>query len=243
MPAEALILIVAGFFAGAVNAIAGGGSLLTLGALLFLGTPLVVANATGTLALLPGYMLASWRMRRDFARPAGFSPVLIVSVVLVGAACGALLLTALPERIFGELLPFLLLFASILLLLSGREWAMVRLPAVFGGCLMMLCCMYGGYFNGGLGFVLLAVFALMGMHDLQSMNALKNVISMLLTLVAVLIYWRAGALDIGAALWLGAGAGVGAYASAAISYRIPEQLLRGAVALLGGALGVLLLSR
>lgn len=241
MPAEALILLVSGFFAGAVNAIAGGGSLLTLGGLLFLGVPLVVANATGTLALLPGYMLASWRMRRDVCWPAGFSPVLTIAIVVVGAVAGALLLTALPEAVFGALLPFLLLFASMLLLLSGSGRAMPRLPVAFAACLLMLCCVYGGYFNGGLGFVLLAVLALMGMGDLQSMNALKNVISMLLTLVAVCVYWRAGVLDAGAALWLGVGAGLGAYAAAALSYRIPAQLLRAVIALFGLALSLFLL--
>ena len=240
---EPLILIIAGFFAGAINAVAGGGSVLTLSALVLLGLPLVVANASGTLALLPGYVLACWRMRRDLAWPQSLSARWVIALVVLGSVTGAVLLTALPASVFSALLPFLLLFASALFLLSGRERGLPVLPAAVGGALLLLCCVYGGYFNGGLGFVLLAVLALLGMTDLQAMNALKNAISLVLTLLAVVIYWRAGVLDVGVALWMGFAAAVGAYLAAALSYRLPTALLRGGVALLGVSLGLFLLLR
>lgn len=235
--------MLAGFFAGAINAVAGGGSVLTLAALLFVGLPLVVANASGTLALLPGYALASWRMRGDLAWPDSLPPRWMLALVVFGAVLGALLLTELPAAVFAALLPFLLLIASALFLLSGRENSLPVLPAAIGGFLLWLTCVYGGYFNGGLGFVLLAVFALLGMADLQAMNGLKNIVSLLLTSVAVLMYWRADVLDVDAALWMGLAAGAGAYVAAALSYRVSPAILRAGVAFVGISLSLFLFLR
>lgn len=168
--ADILLLLAAAFVAGALNAVAGGGSFLTLPALVFTGVPPVVANATGTVALLPGYLAGAWGFREDTAPPPGLSMRLLVALSLAGGAAGAALLLVTPEATFRRVVPWLLLAATALF--AFGPWLRQRLaggaPSPFKAVAGLLAvAAYGGYFNGGLGILLLALFGLLGQTSLH----------------------------------------------------------------------------
>jgi hypothetical protein len=192
---ETTLLLTAAFIAGALNAVAGGGSFLTLPALVFTGVPPVVANATGTVALLPGYMAGAWGFREDTAPPPGLSMRLLVVLSLIGGAAGAGLLLVTPDATFRRVVPWLLLAATALF--AFGPWLRQKLaggtPSTAKATAGVLAvAAYGGYFNGGLGILLLALFGLLGQTNLNAMNGLKNWVSALLTAIAVAIYAAGG---------------------------------------------------
>jgi len=224
---DALLLVIAGLLAGALNAVAGGGSFFTLPALVALGLPPLMANASGTAALLPGYMASAWRFRGDIRMPGDLSLWGLLLIVLVGAVSGALLLLLSSEQLFSTLVPWLMLLASVIFALSPRLLKnRATAPTWLAALTLLLVCAYGGYFNGGVGIVLLAAFGLLGQHDLHGMNGLKNVVSALLTLVAVGVYAAAGLLVWKPLLLMALAALMGGYVGAALAYRLPTGPLR-----------------
>ncbi|HSW14721.1 MAG TPA: sulfite exporter TauE/SafE family protein [Solimonas sp.] len=236
-PAEAGLLAGAAFLAGALNAVAGGGSFLTLPALMAVGVPPVMANASGTVALLPGYFSASWASRHELRPPQGLSLRSLVLLALAGGATGAALLLRTPDRLFAGLAPLLLLAATLLFALQpwlGRQLQGRRaLPAAAAAGLLFAVCVYGGYFNGGLGILLLAALALLGLRELHAANALKNLVSGLLTAIAVALYAAGGVVAWGPSLWMLLFAALGGYAGARLARRIPPPWLRGFIVLIG----------
>ncbi len=227
MITDALLLVIAGLLAGALNAVAGGGSFFTLPALVALGLPPLMANASGTAALLPGYMASAWRFRGDIRMPGDLSLWGLLLIVLVGAVSGALLLLLSSEQLFSTLVPWLMLLASVIFALSPRLLKnRATAPTWLAALTLLLVCAYGGYFNGGVGIVLLAAFGLLGQHDLHGMNGLKNVVSALLTLVAVGVYAAAGLLVWKPLLLMALAALMGGYVGAALAYRLPTGPLR-----------------
>lgn len=191
---ETLIVVIAGFLGGAMNAIAGGGSFITLPALLLIGINPVSANATGTVALLPGYIASAWRYRRDIEYPASLSFSAIILLSLLGGAIGATLLLITSEKVFETLIPWLLLIATLVFMFgsklisspSDRKLFKVHVSVIF---LLITACIYGGYFNGGLGIVLLAILSLMQVTNFQAMNGLKSVISAVITCIGTVVYF------------------------------------------------------
>jgi len=158
---DTTLLLTAAFVAGALNAVAGGGSFLTLPALVFTGVPPVVANATGTVALLPGYMAGAWGFREDTAPPPGLSMRLLVVLSLIGGAAGAALLLVTPDATFRRVVPWLLLAATALFAFGPQLRRMLAggKPSTAKATVGVLAvAAYGGYFNGGLGILLLALF-------------------------------------------------------------------------------------
>ncbi|CAN7253857.1 sulfite exporter TauE/SafE family protein [Acidovorax sp. LjRoot66] len=233
---ETALLLTAAFVAGALNAVAGGGSFLTLPALVFTGMPPVVANATGTVALLPGYLAGAWGFREDTAPPPGLSMRLLVALSLAGGAAGAALLLVTPEATFRRVVPWLLLAATALF--AFGPWLRQRLaggvpstPKAVAGVLAVAA--YGGYFNGGLGILLLALFGLLGQTNLHAMNGLKNWVSALLTAMAVAIYAAGGVVLWPQALVMMLAATAGGYGGARLARRIPAQWLRGGIVATG----------
>ena len=227
MITDALLLVVAGLLAGALNAVAGGGSFFTLPALVALGLPPLMANASGTAALLPGDMASAWRFRGDIRMPGDLSLWGLLLLVLVGAVSGALLLLLSSEQLFSTLVPWLMLLASVIFALSPRLLKnRATAPTWLAALTLLLVCAYGGYFNGGVGIVLLAAFGLLGQHDLHGMNGLKNAVSALLTLVAVGVYAAAGLLVWKPLLLMALAALMGGYVGAALAYRLPAGPLR-----------------
>lgn len=233
MPVDQIVLLLAAAFAaGALNAAAGGGSFLTLPALVFVGVPPVMANATGTAALLPGYMAGTWGFRDDLQAPVGISIPTLVLVTFIAGTCGAALLLVTEEAAFDALIPWLLLAATVLFAagpalqryLAARNAD--RMPRARAILILAAVSLYGGYFNGGLGIMLLATFSLLGETRLNTMNALKGVVSVLLTVVSVVVYQAGGLILWPEALTMMAGAVAGGYLGARFIRRLPEKLVR-----------------
>ena len=224
------LLLVAAFVAGALNAVAGGGSFLTLPALVFVGVPPVVANATGTVALLPGYAAGAWGFREDTEPPPGLSMRLLVVLSLVGGAAGAGLLLVTSNEVFSIVVPWLLLAATVLFAFGPQlrsRLAGSGHPSTAKATLGVLSvAVYGGYFNGGLGILLLALFGLLGQTRLNAMNGLKNLVSTLLTAIAVAVYAVGGVVDWRYALLMMLAATAGGYIGARVARRIPALWLR-----------------
>ncbi|BCX51147.1 MULTISPECIES: sulfite exporter TauE/SafE family protein [Comamonas] len=228
------LLLAAAFTAGALNAVAGGGSFLTLPALVFTGVPPVIANATGTVALLPGYMAGAWGFKDDMQSPPGLSMKQVVALSLIGGSAGAALLLFTPDATFRKVVPWLLLAATAMFAFGPqlRAWAAGKNSAhatpsmAKAAAGMLIVAIYGGYFNGGLGILLLALFGLLGQTSLNAMNGMKNLVSALLTAIAVVIYAVGGIVEWKLALVMMAAATLGGYLGARVARKIAPHVLR-----------------
>ena len=243
------LLLAAAFIAGALNAVAGGGSFLTLPALVFTGMPPVIANATGTVALLPGYVSGAWGFREDMEAPPGLSMRTLIVLSLVGGAIGAALLLVTDDKTFSQIVPWLLLLATILFAVGPRllrklQGGQAR-PAspVKSAAGVLAVSIYGGYFNGGLGILLLALFGLLGQTKLNAMNGMKNVVSALLTAIAVAIYAWGDLVAWPQALVMMIAATAGGYLGARVARRIPAPALRAGIVVTGLTMTVLFFLR
>lgn len=232
-----VLLLVAGFLGGSVNAVAGGGTFFTFPALLLAGVPPVAANATGTVALLPGYVTGVLGFREDFQGQEGISLPLIVIASLVGGAMGATLLVLTSDQAFRAIIPWLTLLATAWFaswpFIKNRfigTWTAGQFTTVAG---VVLVCVYGGYFNGGMGIILLALFGALGLTNLNFMNGLKNLVSVLLTTIAVLIYAVGGVVLWKYAVMMALSSALGGYAGARVARQVPEPILRGFIILIG----------
>ncbi|HEY0835996.1 MAG TPA: sulfite exporter TauE/SafE family protein [Azospirillum sp.] len=241
------VLLAAAFLAGAMNAMAGGGSFLTLPALIFAGVPPVAANATGTVALLPGYMSSAYGFRHDLEPVDGVGIGWLSAVSLLGGLLGAGLLLLTSDAAFGAIVPWLLLFATVLFAFGRRISAWLKGRGIHGKGAMLgglfAVSVYGGYFNGGLGILLLAHLGLFGLSSLNAANGLKNLLSAVLTTIAVAAYAAGGAVHWTAALLMMAGTIAGGYAGARLARRIPANVLRPGIVAVGLVMTVLFFLR
>ena len=240
-----LVLCIAGFAAGALNAVAGGGTFLSFPALVWAGVPPIMANATATFAALPGYFGSAWGFRRDLVAQGPLSIAAILLLSVVGGLGGALLLLVTSPDVFSSVVPWLLLVATVVF--ASGPWILRRVTAgggagfgVIAAMLMVFAvAVYGGYFNGGLGIMLLAVFGLIGFTDLSAMNGLKNVVSAILSVVAVATYLAAGLIDWTYALPVAASCALGGYVGATLARRITSPAaLRMFITFVGAAMTV-----
>jgi uncharacterized membrane protein YfcA len=240
---EILGLGISGAAAGAINAVAGGGTLVTFPTLLFFGTDAVVANATSTLALLIGTAGSLYGYR-------GHLEVIkrwlwrFVPVSVVGGFIGSDLLTHTSTRTFSQLVPFLILFATVLFLLQGivRRWfgfdgepgkARTR-HAVLGAIFFQFgVAIYGGYFGAGIGILMLASLGFIGLTNIHEMNTLKTLLSSLINLVAAVWFIWAGLIHWPKAGVMTAGALVGYFLGSHYSQRIPQRRVRQIITVIG----------
>jgi len=195
-PYYLLLLAGAAFGAGIMNAIAGGGSLLTFPALVFTGVPAVVANASSTVALFPGALASAWGYRKDFTSFEGVSFRSILAVSFVGGAVGALLLLSTPEKTFDVIVPWLLLAATVVFIFGPRVTRGVHrvlqvrpLPFLI---IHFFLGIYTGYFGGALGLITLAVWSLFGLQDMKAVNPNKILLGGLTNTAAVACFVIAG---------------------------------------------------
>ncbi|KIL96705.1 putative membrane protein [Paramagnetospirillum magnetotacticum MS-1] len=234
---DILLLVGSAFLAGAINSVAGGGTFLSFPALVFAGVPPVTANATNTVALFPGQLASAWAYRHDFPRVPGLNPKLIVAVSLAGGIAGAILLIYTPSRAFESVVPWLLLFATSIFAFSKRliPWLKQRLhigqTALYGT--HFLLAVYGGYFGGAVGILMLALFGLFGIDDIHSANALKTLLSGLVNAIAVVCFVAAGAVAWTPALIMLASAVAGGYLGAHAAKRMSPGLVRNMVIAIG----------
>ncbi|WBU62786.1 sulfite exporter TauE/SafE family protein [Paracoccus aerodenitrificans] len=235
--ADLILIFVAGIVGGLLNAIAGGGTFITFPALVFTGVPEIAANATSTVAAMPGYLAAAIGFRRDIAEIERPLLLRLTGWTMFGGAIGSLLLLISSNAAFAVLVPFLLLGATVVFLKGPqiREWAAQRRGAVtaFGAGSMVPVAIYGGFFNGGLGIVLLALFAMWGMTNLHAMNGLKSWLSFALSVVSLVIFASGGKIVWVPALVMSAGTIIGGLAGAPVSRGIPVQTLRMLIAVVG----------
>ncbi len=242
-----LLLLTAAFLAGAMNAVAGGGSFLTLPALIYAGVPPVAANATGTVALLPGYASGLYGYRQDLTPVGEVGLPLLALVSLAGGLAGAGLLLVTPDAVFRGIVPWLLLAATGLFAFGGALAARLRAVGLHGrGALLgtlFVVSVYGGYFNGGLGILLLAQLSLFGMTNLNAMNGLKNLFSTVLTAIAVVAYALGGAVDWPKAALMVLAAVAGGYVGARLGRRIPQRTLRGGIIAVGLTMSALFFAK
>lgn len=234
---DLLLLFLAGLVGGVLNAVAGGGTFITFPALVATGVPLVMANATATVAALPGYLSSAIGFRRDIA---GIDRRLIwrlTALTLVGGIIGSVLLLVSSNRTFALLVPFLLLAATAVFMFATpiRIWAghNRNLVAPFGAATMLPVAIYGGYFNGGLGIVLLALFSLWGMIDLHEMNGLKCWLSFALAVIACAVFAAGGQIAWFSCLIMALGSIAGGLIGPPIARRLPVRLLRALIVAIG----------
>lgn len=233
------LLLPAAFLAGALNAVAGGGSFLTFPALVWAGVPPVMANATSALAVCPGYLGSTLGFREELRSLPPQRLRTDAVLAALGGLLGAALLLATPARRFEALVPWLLLAATLLFAL-GPRLARPRAPAPAPGrgrsLGLLLVAVYGGYFNGGLGILLMALETLGGERSLQRANALKNFNSLVLATVSVAVFAAAGALAWREGLAMMLAAAAGGYAGARLARHLPAGVLRAGVLLTGLAM-------
>ncbi|MFP4623897.1 MAG: sulfite exporter TauE/SafE family protein [Gemmatimonadota bacterium] len=241
-------VVAAGLAAGAGNAIAGGGSAISFPLLVFVGVPPVAANATNALGIVPGSAAAASSYRGELRRARATTFFLLVPS-LVGGALGGWLLIRLPPEWFAAVAPWLVLLAAASVALEPitRRWVgrgeETPVGRAGGVVFWFMVSLYGGYFGAGMGMFLLAALGLLGVHDLQHANGLKNLLSVAIKAPAILYFIVLGLPVWTAALALMAGATVGGWLAGHLIQRVSAQRLRGLVALVGAALGLLMLVR
>lgn len=233
-------LMLAAFGGGMLNAVAGGGSFLTFPALLLAGLPPSAANATGTTALLPGYILGAWVQRHDVVKPGGLGVAGTFLVATLGGALGAALLVLTGDVLFAKAVPWLMLFATLALWQGPRISQFMQRRGVTGPDFaaragLLGVSVYGGYFNGGVGIIILALLSAFGHKDLRGMNGAKNLASVALTVLAIVVYVMAGFVHWPAALTMMAASAAGGWAGARIGQQLPIGLMRGFVVAVGFA--------
>lgn len=231
-----LLLAFAGaFIAGAINSVAGGGTMISFPILLALGLPPVVANATNTVGIWPGSLGSIWGFRRELTRIPKLMRWLLVPAVL-GGALGALLLRMTPESLFERSVPWLILFATVLFTIQapvqkalksaeasrrgGPGWLALALAS------QLLVGIYGGYFGAGMSIMMLSILALIGMTDMLEMSAMTSLLAMGINGIAGLLFIIAGIIHWPVALAMAAGSCIGGYGAAGIARKIGKVAIR-----------------
>jgi uncharacterized membrane protein YfcA len=234
--AQAALLVAAAFGAGALNSIAGGGSFLSFPALVFSGVPAVAANATSTVAIWPGSVASAWGYRTELASER--ERLLSLSLIsLVGGVAGALLLLLTPSRVFEAMVPFLLLLATLIFTFGDAVRARVKAGSRASVLVLQVAiAIYGGYFGGGMGLMMLAAFTLMGMTDIHRMNALKSALGTLINGAAVVTFAIAGVVQWLPAGLMIAGAIAGGFGGAVLARRVDPKRVKPVVIVLGWVL-------
>ncbi len=237
-----LSLIAAAFAAGIINAIAGGGTLLTFPVLIWVGLDAKVANATSTVALWPGLFGGLFGYRRELEDSSTILLRLGLTSILGGAA-GAWLLVWTPSPIFSRLVPFLILFATILFMAQGTLNRRLRLQSLdaqprtswwIGAIVFQFfSAMYGGYFGAGNGILMLAALGLLGLHDINRANGVKNFLGICINSIAVVLFSLKGLVVWYDALVMAGAALLGGYVGAKMAVRVRQVVVRRAIVAIG----------
>ena len=259
------ILFISAVLAGAVNAVAGGGTLLTFPALLWTGQLATVANATSTVALWPGQLSSLFGYRKELGENRD-AIIRLAVPSFMGGIVGALLLTHTPPGVFARLVPYLILLATLLFMAQAplASWQRARAARALNAesdapieernrdhvstlgwaaiiVFQFFVAIYGGYFGAGIGILQLAYLGLMGFTNIHRMNGLKNINGLCINGVAVVIFMANGLVQWHIALWMALGAIFGGYAGAGVAKRIGQTYVRAIIILIGFSLTLSLL--
>jgi uncharacterized membrane protein YfcA len=239
-----LLLFGAAFVAGIVNSMAGGGTLLTFPALLSAGLPAVTANATSTVALVPGSLSAFWGYRDEIQGEGRLLAAMAVPS-LMGGTLGALAADRVGDAVFAKLAPLLVLGATLLFMAQEplRRWSRsasgpgqggrgLRTLGTIGG-FQFLVALYGGFFGAGIGILMLAALGLLGLRDIHRMNGLKNLAAVCINGLAALTFAVCGRVNWPIASFMIVGGVAGGYAGAGLARRLGQDLVRRFVVLIG----------
>ncbi len=231
----------------AANSIAGGGTLLTFPALVGLGVPSLVANATSTVALWPGSLTSMYGYRQEL-RGARVIALAFTLPSILGGLLGGILLTLTTQRQFDHIVPWLVGFATLVftlqrpILAALRRWSLAHparenpashRPPLGFMISHFFVSIYGGYFGGGAGMIILASLGLIGLTNIHQMNGLKNYFAITFNLVAIVAFIWKGLVDWPIAATMALGSIVGGWAGSTIAQRVPQQWVRGSVTVIG----------
>jgi uncharacterized membrane protein YfcA len=237
-----VLLLLAAVVSGAINAVAGGGTFIVFGTLTLLGVPPVMANATSSIAQLPGYVTSTLAYRRDIRR-LWRRALLLVGASALGGFCGALILLALDNGAFRALVPWLLLAAT--LLFAAGPWLVRRInagdrqmPEPLIAAVQLVASVYGGFFGAGMGVIMLATLGLSGDSDYHRINAIKNLLSIIIAIIAIAVFISGGIVSWPHALVMIPGVALGGYGGVWVARRVPQPVLRAVVIAIGIVLAV-----
>jgi uncharacterized membrane protein YfcA len=236
-----VVIFVSSFFAGMVNSVAGGGTLLTFPTLVFLGINPIVANATNAVGLWPGSFAGMLGFRKDMVGTRHWI-MLLIWPSIAGGAAGAILLLRTPTKVFSEIAPILVLLATFLLAVqdpisrrfgspgSDHDAPRWTVGAIVG---QFLVALYGGFFGAGIGIMMLATLGLLGLTDIHRMNGLKNLFAICINGVAAIYFIVSGAVLWPEALVMALGAVAGGFGGAGIAHRLGRTFVRRLVIAIG----------
>jgi uncharacterized membrane protein YfcA len=228
-----LLLFAAGLIAGTMNAVAGGGSFVTLPALVFAGVPSVPANASSTVALFPASFASAWAYRHDYRAFPQVSFKAMLAASLCGGLVGAILLLSTPSRRFDAILPWLLLAGSLAFAFGAKVGDLMRDHFTPGPLAMLgvqsLIGLYAGYYGGAAGLMMLAAWGLFGLRDLKAMNATRTLLVGSANAVAVLCFAVAGTVWWPQALLMLVAAVIGGYGGARLARRLDPAKTRAVI--------------
>jgi uncharacterized membrane protein YfcA len=247
---EVTLLVVAGFLAGIMNAVAGGGTFLTFPALVFTGIPSISANQTSTIAVFPGQVASFWAYRKILA--AEKRTVLVLGLTsLIGGSLGAIILLHISSASFDRLVPWLLLFATLafafgnglrrrlgLRLISESVGEIPWTPLLKAACIQLAISIYGGFYGAGAGILELAVLDMLGLENIHLANALKVILTTAFNTLALVIFIAAGKIFWTEALIMGLATIAGGYGGAWVAQRLPQFWVRGFVIIVGATMTI-----
>ena len=247
-----LAMFCAAFSAGAINSIAGGGTLITFPVLIWLGLDAKVANGTSTVALWPGLFGGLFGYRKELENSSTILFRLGLTSV-IGGAVGAWLLIWTPSPVFAELVPFLILFATVLFMAQGEINKRLRLGTLDGAqssrwwtgaiVFQFFSAMYGGYFGAGNGILMLAAMGLLGINELHRANGIKNFLGICINSIAVFSFALAGLVVWQDALVMACGALIGGYFGASMAVRVGQIWVRRGIVVIGLVIFVVMVWR
>ncbi|HEU4388561.1 MAG TPA: sulfite exporter TauE/SafE family protein [Blastocatellia bacterium] len=238
---QAIVIFAAGFCAGMINSVAGGGTLISFPALIWIGRDPIVANATNTLSLWPGSLAGMLGFRRELSGSKQWIVALIVPSI-AGAVAGAVLLLHTPSSTFAAIVPYLILIATLLLAVQepitrrinsqtggpqSRRWWIVAILFQFA------VAVYGGYFGAGIGILMLAALGLMGLTDIHRMNALKNLFALCINGVAAIYFAGSGAVRWSDSVLVAAGSVAGGFGGSRLARKLGRKFVRRTIILIG----------
>ncbi len=241
---DSLLIAGAGLLGGAINAVAGGASFVTLPAMIAAGVPSLSANASSTVALLPSALTSAYAYRHDFQGFDGVSFKAMALISIIGGALGALLLLKTPQRVFDILIPFLLLFGTIVFAFGRQAGAALRSRVTITPHMMLasqfVLGIYGGYFGGAVGIMMMAAWSLLTNAHLAAMQPARNLLNAAMNATAALLFIGGGLIFWRQTMIMMVFAMVGGYFAAHLSRRVDPVKARIAISCLNAGMTALM---